>query len=69
MLVSRPFSMSSLVSDNTDGTVHACRDSGLQMPNVTALIFISSAPEWSLIPLRGQKAMGKTSSDEASRRP
>lgn len=63
----RPFSLSSSISDDVDGTVHACRDSDLQMANVTALIFTSSAPKRSLIPLRGQKATGKAASDEASR--
>lgn len=64
---SRPFSLSSSISDDVDGTVHACRDPDLQMAKVTALIFTSSAPKQSLIPLRGQKAMGKGASDEASR--
>lgn len=32
---------------------------GLCKANVIAPIFISLAPKWSLIPMRGQKAMGK----------
>lgn len=64
---SKSFSLSSSISDDVDGTVHACRDPDLQMAKVTALLFTSSAPKQSLIPLRGQKAMGKGASDEASR--
>lgn len=63
----RPFSLSSWISDTLGGTLHACRDSGLQMASVTAPIFLSPAPKWSLVPLRGQKALGKEGSDTASR--
>lgn len=38
---------------------------GLRKPNAIALIFVSSAPKPSLVPLRGQKVMGKAASDES----
>lgn len=63
----RLFSLSSWISDTLGGTLHACKDSGLQMASVIVPVFLSPAPKWSLILLRGQKALAKEGSDVASR--
>lgn len=61
-----PFSLSSVIPENVDETVSVCRDWGRQKASsVIARIFVYSAPKWSLIPMRGQKAVGKVASDES----